>query len=103
MNLFKLPEKLPEGELCEILQAGHGVRVERVVSRGHASPDGFWYDQQAQEWVAVLAGEGVIAYPDGREVTLRPGDTLFLPAHQKHRVARTTKNPPCIWLCVFFD
>ena len=33
-----------------------GIRIERIVSRGHTSPPDFWYDQPQAEWVIVLAG-----------------------------------------------
>ena len=39
-----IPTVLP-GELTETLVQTKGVRIERIVSHGHASPDGFWYDQ----------------------------------------------------------
>ena len=42
--LADLPAALDE-ELSETLLAGRGVRLERIVSFGQASPDGFWYDQ----------------------------------------------------------
>ena len=100
MNLFALPDRLPEEEVPQGLLAASGVRIERVLSGGQVSPEGFWYDQQENEWVAVLQGEGEIAYPDGSKVRLKTGDTLLLPAHQKHRVSYTSS--PCIWLCVFY-
>ncbi|NEO01320.1 MAG: cupin, partial [Moorea sp. SIO3I7] len=31
---------------------------------------------------------------------LKPGDYLFIKAHQKHRVEYTSAEPPCIWLAV---
>ena len=53
-NLFAdLPASLPE-ELVEVLAEGRHVRIERIVSTGQASPDGFWYDQDETEWVCVL-------------------------------------------------
>ncbi len=55
-NLFAdIPEDLPE-ELIQSLLGKPGVRIERIVSLGHASPEGFWYDQEAHEWVLILAG-----------------------------------------------
>lgn len=100
MNLFALPDRLPEEEMTQQLLTAPGVRVERILSGGQVSPEGFWYDQPEDEWVAVLQGEGEIAYPDGSKVQLQTGDTLLLPAHQKHRVSYT--STPCIWLCVFY-
>jgi len=43
-NLFNdLPLKLPD-ELFTTLQKANSFRVERIVSHGHASPEGFWYN-----------------------------------------------------------
>ena len=43
-NLFSsLPTNLPQ-ELTEVLAENKHVRIERIVSHGHVSPDGFWYD-----------------------------------------------------------
>ncbi len=49
MNLLSnLPTNLPE-ELTPVLQEGHGVRIERIVSTRHKSAEGFWYDQPEHE------------------------------------------------------
>ena len=44
-----------KGETTEIL-AGlpDGARVERIVSRGTATPPDYWYDQTEDEWVMQL-------------------------------------------------
>lgn len=76
-------------------------RIERIVSQGHASPPGFWYDQPEDEWVLVLQGAGTIAFAEeGSEVTLCAGDYLHIPAHCRHRVAWTDPHLPTIWLAV---
>lgn len=100
MNLFSLPDRLPGEEVTQPLLSDPGIRIERILSTGQTSPEGFWYDQEENEWVAVLKGEGEIAYPDGSRVRLKPGEFLLLPAHQKHRVSYTSS--PCLWLCVFY-
>lgn len=99
-NLLALPAALPESELAEPLIEGAGVLIERIISRGQASPPGFWYDQDRDEWVALLQGRAVLAYADGRRVSLAAGDWLLIPAHEKHRVEYTSAEPPCIWLAV---
>ena len=101
MNLFSPPPSFgPEEELA-VLWERPGARVERIVSSGHSSPPGFWYDQEETEWVTLLSGEARLDTETG-PVTLQPGDTLLLPAHFRHRVDYTSKEPPCIWLCLFF-
>ncbi len=101
-NLFTdIPAHLPE-ELFTTLLQGSGIRIERIVSHGHHSPDGFWYDQPYGEWVIVLEGAARIDFAD-KTVELGPGDYLDIPAHTKHRVAWTTPDEPTIWLAVHYS
>ncbi len=101
-NLFSnLPAALPE-ELIETLWAAGEVRVERIVSRGHASPPEFWYDQTEHEWVLLLKGAARLEFED-KTVELAPGDYLDIPPHVRHRVAWTAPDEPTIWLAVFRD
>ncbi|MCB9594705.1 MAG: cupin domain-containing protein [Sandaracinaceae bacterium] len=99
--LDAIPASLPE-ELIEVLVRTPGARVERIVSRGHASPPGFWYDQDEHELVAVLAGEARLEL-EGETRTLGPGDWVWLEAHRRHRVAWTTPDEDTIWLAVFLE
>ena len=99
MNIFDLPElPLPE-ELTTVLVEGSNVRIERIVSTGQVSE---WYDQAEAEFVALLQGNAVIEFEDGRSVTMSKGDTLLLKPHERHRVSYTSSEPPCVWLCVFY-
>ena len=101
MNLFFLPKKPQQEELINLLCTGNGLRMERIVSCGQISPSGFWYDQEEDEWVAVLQGIGELELKTGETVRLEAGDCYLLPAHCCHRVSFTSSAPPCIWLCVF--
>ncbi|MCA9041262.1 MAG: cupin domain-containing protein [Planctomycetaceae bacterium] len=102
-NLFKnIPDHLPE-ELLEVLATCHNVRIERIVSQGHSSPDDFWYDQDEAEWVLLLAGAAQLTLQEPDEIiTLQSGDYLLIPAHRKHHVDWTSPEEPTIWLAVFF-
>jgi cupin 2 domain-containing protein len=101
-NLFEnLPDSIPT-ELIQVLAANGPVRIERIVSNGHSSPDGFWYDQEEHEWVIVLKGAARLQFED-TAVDMRPGDFVNIPAHKKHRVEWTTRAEPTIWLAVFFS
>jgi cupin 2 domain-containing protein len=92
------------GEAGEVLLAARGVRLERIVSLGHASPEDFWYDQRAFEWVMVLSGSARLAIEgETGERTLAPGDALTLPAHCRHRVTWTDPDQPTVWLALFLD
>ena len=97
-----LPSGCAGGEVFEEILKSENVRIERISSSGHISPENFWYDQPENEWVILLQGEAIIGFTDGVETRLNNGDYLFLPAHQKHRVVFTSREPPCIWLAVFW-
>lgn len=102
MNIYQnLPFHLPD-ECVEVLQSQSTIRIERIISQGHSTPEGEWYDQIENEWVMVLQGFGVIEYETGEQVTLKVGDYLYLPAHVKHRVASTMENEQTIWLAIFW-
>ena len=101
-NLFRELPSTEEGEVFELLAAGEGVRVERITSRGHSSPEDQWYDQRSDEWVVVLRGRGIIVYEDGATVELSEGDWLHLPARCRHRVHWTDPEQPTLWLAVHF-
>jgi cupin 2 domain-containing protein len=102
-NLFaNLPTTLPE-ELVTILAENQHVRIERIVSTGHASPKAFWYDQDEHEWVVVLKGEAKLLFEgDDDPIKMQPGDHLLIPAHRKHRVEWTKPDKPTVWLAVFY-
>lgn len=97
-NLFELPDYLPDDEVTEILLQNKNIRVERILSSGQSSPPGFWYDQKEEEYVVILKGCAELLM-DTQKITLREGDSLLIPAHQKHRVESTSN--PCVWLCIF--
>lgn len=100
-NLFAdLPVQLPD-ELLTMLVDTASVRIERIVSYGHASPDGFWYDQPQAEWVVVLKGAARIRFADGA-IELAPGDFVNIPAHKTHRVDWTAPDEPTVWLAVHY-
>jgi len=102
-NLFKnIPDTLPV-ELVEELVNNQAVRIERIISDGHASPEDGWYDQTQNEWVLVLSGEGNLEFEDGRKITLGAGDYVNIKAHEKHKVTSTTNSNKTIWLAIFYD
>ena len=100
-NLFSdIPADLPE-ELVETLLQGNKIRIERIVSQGHSSPEDFWYDQDQHEWVLVLKGSARLQF-DEDSVEMKPGDYLNIPAHKRHRVESTTPDEPTIWLAIHY-
>jgi cupin 2 domain-containing protein len=101
-NLFAgIPDELGE-ELIEVLADSPGARVERIVSRGHRSADGFWYKQDRDEFVLVMEGSAELEIegePSPRG--LERGDWLVLPAGQRHRISRTAPGQDTVWVAVF--
>ncbi|GAB3273977.1 cupin domain-containing protein [Larkinella harenae] len=102
-SLFsKIPGALPE-EVFEELATGNGVKIERIISKGHRSPDNFWYDQPQNEWVLVIRGAARLQIWGQKDpVTLSAGMYTNLPAHVKHRVEWTQEDEETIWLAVFY-
>jgi cupin 2 domain-containing protein len=101
-NIFAdLPQHLPK-ELVQTILTAAQVRIERIISHGHASAKGFWYDQDQHEWVIVLKGAARLQFED-KIVEMGPGDYINIPAHRKHRVEWTTPDEPTIWLGVRYD
>ncbi|GAB2515324.1 cupin domain-containing protein [Spirosoma aerophilum] len=103
-NLFStIPASLPE-EIVDTLLTGSRFSVERIVSKGHASPDGFWYDQDQHEWVLLVKGAARLRLDGVDElVELLPGMYMNFPAHLKHRVEWTKEDEETIWLAIFYQ
>lgn len=100
-NLFEDATPGPAERFDDLL-ARPGLRIERIVSSGHASPPGFWYDQPHDEWVIVLKGAAGLVVEGAPERRLGAGDFVFLPARCRHRVAWTADGEPTVWLAVHF-
>ena len=100
-SLFSgVPVELPK-ELFTVLAENENVKIERIVSDGHASAEGVWYDQEQDEWVLLISGSAVLTVGDKR-VELTVGDHLLIPAHQRHRVESTSQTEKTIWLAVHY-
>jgi len=90
----------------EDLVRHEGVRIERIVSTGQASPPEEWYDQNENEWVLLLSGAARLEINDDGDrtlVVLKPGDHYLLPARLKHRVDWTSPDEPTVWLAVWWS
>lgn len=90
-------------QFCALLRHS-GVVIERIVSTGQASPEGFWYDQAHGEWVLVLAGEARLRFADEASArALRAGDFIDIAPHRRHRVEWTSAEQRTIWLAVHYQ
>jgi len=94
LNLFDYT--LPEtGESFIPLLENDRVKILRIVSS--ATPEDTLYEQEEDEWVAVLEGSATLEM-EGKALELKRGDTLFIPAHTPHRVLRTEEGT--LWIAV---
>ena len=106
-SVFNLLASLPsarDAEVSQVLLTGKGVRFERIVSLGQASPEGFWYDQEEAELIIVLSGCARLTIAgESEDRVLGPGDAVLLPIRCRHRVAWTDPNHPTVWLALLID
>ena len=93
-----------EEEAFSEIFARPGLKIERIISQGQSSPQGFWYDQAWNEWVIVLKGSATLRFED-EPVTraLSAGDYVLIPARKRHRVDWTDPQQPTVWLAVHFE
>jgi cupin 2 domain-containing protein len=85
------------------LLATSGLRLERIVSLGQATPPGEWLDQDRAEWVMLLRGAARLRF-EGESTAreLQSGDYVNIPVHCRHRVEWTTPDEPTIWLALHY-
>ncbi len=104
-NIFgDLPAGEMPHEVFETLVSAPGLRIERIISTGQATPDGEWLAQDRDEWVVLLHGGAALQFEgEGSERVMTPGDWLLIPARQRHRVTRTTSTEPTVWLAVHYE
>jgi cupin 2 domain-containing protein len=102
-NLFALVPPAASHEQFTALLMAANLRLERIVSHAHASPEGFWYDQEWAEWVIVLQGSAGLHFEgEGAPRVLSPGDYIDIPPHARHRVAWTDATEPTVWLALHY-
>jgi cupin 2 domain-containing protein len=95
------PSRPRSDETVDILLERDGLRIERIVSTGQATPEGQWYDQDSDEWVLVVKGAARLRIEgEEKDRDLAEGDWLLLPPHCCHRVTWTQSEPPTVWLAI---
>jgi cupin 2 domain-containing protein len=98
--LNNIPATLEE-EFSETLAESDDVRIERIVSDGHSTKPGEWYEQDWDEWVLLVSGEAALLFSDDTaQMTLKPGDHIMIPAGCRHRVEWTDASQKTVWLAV---
>ncbi len=103
-NFFtEIPENLKD-ELFETVLQTESFRIERIVSHGHGSSEGFWYDENDYEWVIMLKGSAGLAFENNDEtIVMKPGDYIHIEKHRRHRVEWTDQEQETIWLAVHYS
>jgi cupin 2 domain-containing protein len=102
-NLFsQIPDSIRD-EIYETLLKTGQFRLERIVSFGQKTPPGDWFDQDMNEWVILLQGNGGLSFEGESEVlAMQPGDYVHIPAHRRHRVEWTDAEQATVWLALHY-
>ncbi len=103
-NLFiNIPTGILQEELFKTLAESGSVRIERIISGGHTTPPGEWYDQGWDEWVLLVSGGATLQFDDDTApLVLKPGDHVTIPKGCRHRVEHTDTAQKTIWLAIHF-
>lgn len=102
-NIFKQIPNILKDELTEVILAQKAIKIERIVSKGHSSPPGFWYDQDMDEFVILLKGSAGLLFEGKDDTTVMgPGDYLNIPAHARHRIEWTDPSEETVWMAVYY-
>lgn len=96
MNIFDYKVPDIEEEFTTLFE-GKSIKIVRIVSSDKVEPKE--YCQDDDEFVVVLKGAAKLDI-DEEIVTLKSGDTLYIPKETKHRVLETQKGT--LWLAVHF-
>ena len=99
--LAEIPSDLLEETFEDIIR-NKLFTLERIISRGHSTPDGEWYNQEKNEWVMLLTGSAGLLIEGEELMDMKPGDYVFLPANVRHRVEWTAPDKETIWLALHF-
>jgi len=102
-NIFSNIPRLLPNELFEILASSENCIIERIISKGHTTPDGKWYDQDKNEFVIILKGGAELLFEKDNKITkMKEGDYINIPSHSKHRVQKTSSHEETIWLAIHY-
>ena len=123
MNIFDLKDLSVNEEIIKILFKNENVKIEKIISTGQTTD---WQESNKNEFVILVQGNAEIEYYDNRicenknfktnenimknlkntndmKLQLGKGDIILIKKGERHRVSYTSKNPCCVWICIFFD
>jgi len=99
LNLFTPNLDNAKEEQFDTLFQNASIHIEKITSNGQVSSQ--WYEQDRDEWVVLIEGEGKLLFENGSEVSLKKGEHVYIPKMQKHKVIYTSS--PALWLAVHFQ
>ena len=101
MNIFDFEKFENNEEIVTILEKNKNIKIERIVSEGQTTD---WQSSDKNEFVILVQGNAEITYFKKSEIVkLSSGDTLLIKKNEKHKVSYTSKNPHCVWICIFYN
>jgi hypothetical protein cdivTM_09823 len=123
INIFDLKDLSANEEIIKILFKNENVKIEKIISTGQTTD---WQESNKNEFVILVQGNAEIEYYDNRicenknfktnenimknlkntndmKLQLEKGDIILIKKGERHRVSYTSKNPCCVWICIFFD
>ena len=98
MNIFDIGNLPLTEEIVEILSENEDVKIERIISAGQTTD---WMSDTRKEFVILGQGRATIQFENGK-VDMSDGDTLLIEARRWHKVSYTSREPHCIWICIYF-
>ncbi len=101
-NIFTAVAANTDKEVFDVLVNNAVITIERIVSKGHRSPETGWYDQEKNEWVLLLKGSAELTFADQTIIRLEAGDFVQIPPHRKHKVSWTDPDRETFWLAVHY-
>ena len=90
-------------ELFESLLSTRTLKIERIISTGQKTKEGKWLKGKRNEWVILVKGAARLRFfKDNREVKMKTGSHVLIPANTPHRVDWTDPRQKTIWLAVHY-
>ena len=90
-------------------------KIEKIISTGQTTD---WQESDKNEFVILIQGKAEIEYfenndykknimknqrnTNNKKLQLVRGDTVLINKGERHRVSYTSKEPCCVWICIFF-
>ena len=118
INIFDLKDLSVNEEIIKILFKNENVKIEKIISTGQTTD---WQESNINEFVILVQGNAEIEYYENKnlktnenimknlkntndmKLQLGKGDIILIKKGERHRVSYTSKNPCCVWICIFFD